>query len=58
MDEGHCGLPEDDLLRTGAELLEVPADRLTAALARELQDGAVVDIWPVIPRGPGHHGLA
>jgi hypothetical protein len=18
----------------------------------------VVDIWPVIPRGPGHHGLA
>ncbi len=42
MDEGHCGLPEDDLLRTGAELLEVSADRLTAALALELQDGAVV----------------
>jgi D-serine deaminase-like pyridoxal phosphate-dependent protein len=20
--------------------------------------GVVVDIWPVIPRGPGHHGLA
>ena len=36
MDEGHCGLPEDDLLRTGAELLEVSADRLTAALALEL----------------------
>ena len=42
MDEGHCGLPEDDLLRTGAELLEVSADRLTAALALELQDGTVV----------------
>ncbi len=42
MDEGHCGLPEDDLLRTGAELLEVAADRLTAALALELQDGTVV----------------
>ncbi len=42
MDEGHCGLPEDDLLRSGAELLEVVADRLTAALALELQDGAVV----------------
>ncbi len=42
MDEGHCGLPEDDLLRTGAELLEVSADRLTAALALELQEGAVV----------------
>ncbi len=42
MDEGHCGLPEDDLLRTGAELLDVSADRLTAALALELQDGTVV----------------
>jgi D-serine deaminase-like pyridoxal phosphate-dependent protein len=21
-------------------------------------DGQVVDIWPIIPRGPGHHGLA
>jgi D-serine deaminase-like pyridoxal phosphate-dependent protein len=23
-----------------------------------VQGGVVVDIWPVIPRGPGHHGLA
>ncbi len=23
-----------------------------------IQDGVVVDIWPVVPRGPGHHGLA
>jgi len=23
-----------------------------------VQQDAVVDIWPVIPRGPGHHGLA
>ena len=42
MDEGHGGRPEDDLLRTGAELLDVSADRLTAALALELQDGTVV----------------
>ncbi|WP_237478295.1 SF1B family DNA helicase RecD2 [Lichenibacterium dinghuense] len=42
MDEGHCGLPEDDLLRTGAELLEVMAERLTAALALELAEGTVV----------------
>jgi len=42
MDEGHCGLPEDELLRTGAELLEVSAERLTAALAMELQEGTVV----------------
>jgi D-serine deaminase-like pyridoxal phosphate-dependent protein len=23
-----------------------------------VQDDIVADIWPVIPRGPGHHGLA
>jgi D-serine deaminase-like pyridoxal phosphate-dependent protein len=23
-----------------------------------VQDDMVVDVWPVIPRGPGHHGLA
>jgi D-serine deaminase-like pyridoxal phosphate-dependent protein len=23
-----------------------------------VQDDIVVDIWPVVPRGPGHHGLA
>jgi D-serine deaminase-like pyridoxal phosphate-dependent protein len=23
-----------------------------------VQDDVVVDIWPVLPRGPGHHGLA
>jgi D-serine deaminase-like pyridoxal phosphate-dependent protein len=22
-----------------------------------VRDGTVVDIWPVVPRGPGHHGL-
>jgi exodeoxyribonuclease V alpha subunit len=27
MDDGHCGLPRDDLIRSGAELLEVPAAR-------------------------------
>jgi D-serine deaminase-like pyridoxal phosphate-dependent protein len=23
-----------------------------------VRDGVVVDVWPVVPRGPGHHGLA
>jgi hypothetical protein len=23
-----------------------------------IQDDIVVDIWPITPRGPGHHGLA
>jgi D-serine deaminase-like pyridoxal phosphate-dependent protein len=22
-----------------------------------VEDGVVVDVWPVVPRGPGHHGL-
>lgn len=22
-----------------------------------VEDGKVVDIWPIVPRGPGHHGL-
>ncbi|HEU5434369.1 MAG TPA: hypothetical protein VFU81_22035, partial [Thermomicrobiales bacterium] len=23
-----------------------------------VDDGVVVDVWPIVPRGPGHHGLA
>ena len=23
-----------------------------------VEDGQVIDIWPIVPRGPGHHGLA
>jgi len=23
-----------------------------------VRDDIVTDIWPIIPRGPGHHGLA
>ncbi len=22
-----------------------------------VRDDIVVDIWPIVPRGPGHHGL-
>src|SRR5690348_10144406 len=42
MDEGHCGLPEEDLLRSVAELLEVTEHLGATALALELQDGEVV----------------
>ena len=42
MDDGHCGLPEGQLLKLTAELIEVPHDRIEAALALELQDGAVI----------------
>ena len=23
-----------------------------------VHDDVVIDIWPIVPRGPGHHGLA
>jgi exodeoxyribonuclease V alpha subunit len=40
--EGHCGLPEDDLMPMAEQLLEIPADNLRDALRRELQDETLV----------------
>src|SRR5262250_200442 len=42
MDEGHCGLPIDELLALATELLEVPQDLIRTALDLELADGTVV----------------
>ena len=42
MDEGHCGLPEEELEPLAAKLLEVPAELIRTALDLELADGAVV----------------
>src|SRR5437764_4812972 len=42
MDDGHCGLPHDELLALTRELLEVPAELVETALGLELQDGAVI----------------
>ena len=42
MDEGHCGLPPDELRTLAAELLEIPAEIVDAALDLELSDGEVV----------------
>jgi exodeoxyribonuclease V alpha subunit len=42
MDDGHCGLPRDDLIRSGAELLEVAAPLIEAAVAAELIAGEVL----------------
>src|SRR5512132_3950335 len=42
MDEGHCGLPHEQLLTMAAKLLEVPAAIIEGALEMELQDGEVV----------------
>ena len=40
--DGHCGLPEDELLPNAAKLLEVPVDILAPALAQEIDAGSVV----------------
>ena len=42
MDEGHCGLPEEELGPLAAKLLEVPTELICTALDLELADGTVV----------------
>ena len=42
MDDGHCGLPEKELLPLAAELLETPEALARTALDLELADGTVV----------------
>jgi exodeoxyribonuclease V alpha subunit len=42
MDEGHCGLPTDELAPLAEKLLEVPQELIRTALDLELQEGTVV----------------
>lgn len=42
VEEGHCGLPKNELLPFAAELLDVPATLVPPALDLELGDGHVV----------------
>lgn len=42
MDEGHCGLPRADLLRSGAKLLGVAEPLISRALEGELAAGEVI----------------
>jgi exodeoxyribonuclease V alpha subunit len=42
MDDGHCGLPYQELVALTRELLEVPAELVETALHLELQDGTVI----------------
>jgi exodeoxyribonuclease V alpha subunit len=42
MDDGHCGLPEDQLRPLAAELLGVVPDLIDSALALEVAEGTVV----------------
>jgi exodeoxyribonuclease V alpha subunit len=42
MDEGHCGLPINELMPLAEKLLEVPLELVRTALDLELADGTVV----------------
>jgi hypothetical protein len=42
MDEGHCGLPTEELIPLAEKLLEVPKELIRTALDLELQEGTVV----------------
>src|SRR4030081_3555083 len=42
MDEGHCGLPTEELVPLAVELLEVAADLVKTALDLELAERTVV----------------
>jgi exodeoxyribonuclease V alpha subunit len=42
MDDGHCGLPHEELLALTRKLIEVPAELVDTALGLELQDGTVI----------------
>jgi exodeoxyribonuclease V alpha subunit len=42
MDEGHCGLPTEQLLPLAVKLLEVPAELVQTALDLEVSEGSVI----------------
>ena len=42
MEDGHCGLPMEELVTLTSELLDVPGELIDTALALELEAGAVV----------------
>jgi len=42
MDEGHCGLPRDELVALAEKLLEAPGELVRTALESELSEGTVV----------------
>ena len=57
MDEGHCGLPTDQLIPLAEELLEAPKELILTALELERSEGAVIpdkvgDTACIVPRRP------
>ena len=61
-EHGIFSAPEGSVLKVGDCVSLVPGYSPSTVNCYDafhiVQDDVVVDIWPVIPRGPGHHGLA
>ncbi|HUL26873.1 MAG TPA: alanine racemase [Streptosporangiaceae bacterium] len=61
-EHGIFSAPEGSPLAVGDSVALVPGYSPTTVnwydVYHVVQDGVVTDIWPIIPRGPGHHGLA
>jgi D-serine deaminase-like pyridoxal phosphate-dependent protein len=61
-EHGIFAAPDGSPLRVGDCVTLVPGYSPSTVNCYDafhvVQDDAVVDIWPIIPRGPGHHGLA
>ena len=61
-EHGIFSAPEGSSLRVGEAIALVPGYSPSTVnwydAYHVVRDEVVVDIWPIIPRGPGHHGLA
>ena len=61
-EHGIFAAPDGSPLRVGDSVALVPGYSPTTVnwydAYHVVRDDVVIDIWPVIPRGPGHHGLA
>jgi len=61
-EHGIFSAPEGSVLKVGDSVSLVPGYSPSTVNCYDayhvVQDDTVSDIWPVIPRGPGHHGLA
>jgi D-serine deaminase-like pyridoxal phosphate-dependent protein len=61
-EHGRFAAPRDGSLRVGDVVQLIPGYAPSTVSMYDafhvVEAGVVVDIWPIIPRGPGHHGLA
>jgi D-serine deaminase-like pyridoxal phosphate-dependent protein len=61
-EHGVFSAPQGSALAVGDSVALVPGYAPSTVNCYDayhvVRDGIVTDIWPVIPRGPGHHGLA